>query len=370
MAPTTLLAEQHYINLKNYFPDFKDSIALLTGSTKLKEKEKIKNGLASGSIKLVVGTHALFQDDVSFLLLGIIIIDEQHRFGVNQRLSLRSKNIKTALIPHQLTLTATPIPRTMAMSVYANMDISIIDELPPGRLPIQTTSLGMKKKDQLIGRIKEACLKGSQIYWVCALIEESELMNANPVEETYEQITKQIPSIKCSFLHGKMKPDEKLNTINKFKNGETQIMVSTTVIEVGVDVPDADIMIIENAERFGLAQLHQLRGRIGRGKKQSHCILLHNESIGDIAYQRMDILKESNDGFYIAEKDLMIRGPGEIMGSQQTGVIPFKYTDLMRDSSFLEETKVIAGKIYKEDKVNSDKLIQRWLSGSIEFADA
>jgi ATP-dependent DNA helicase RecG len=228
----------------------------------------------------------------------------------------------------------------------------------------------MKKKDQLIGRIKEACLKGSQIYWVCALIEESELMNANPVEETYEQITKQIPSIKCSFLHGKMKPDEKLNTINKFKNGETQIMVSTTVIEVGVDVPDADIMIIENAERFGLAQLHQLRGRIGRGKKQSHCILLHNESIGDIAYQRMDILKESNDGFYIAEKDLMIRGPGEIMGSQQTGVIPFKYTDLMRDSSFLEETKVIAGKIYKEDKVNSDKLIQRWLSGSIEFADA
>ncbi len=370
MAPTTLLAEQHYINLKNYFPDFKDSIALLTGSTKLKEKEKIKNGLASGSIKLVVGTHALFQDDVSFLLLGIIIIDEQHRFGVNQRLSLRSKNIKTALIPHQLTLTATPIPRTMAMSVYANMDISIIDELPPGRLPIQTTSLGIKKKDQLIGRIKEACLKGSQIYWVCALIEESELMNANPVEETYEQITKQIPSIKCSFLHGKMKPDEKLNTINKFKNGETQIMVSTTVIEVGVDVPDADIMIIENAERFGLAQLHQLRGRIGRGKKQSHCILLHNESIGDIAYQRMDILKESNDGFYIAEKDLMIRGPGEIMGSQQTGVIPFKYTDLMRDSSFLEETKVIAEKIYKEDKVNSDKLIQRWLSGSIEFADA
>ena len=370
MAPTTLLAEQHYINLKNYFPDFKDSIALLTGSTKSKEKEKIKNGLASGSVKLVVGTHALFQDDVSFLLLGIIIIDEQHRFGVNQRLSLRSKNIETALIPHQLTLTATPIPRTMAMSVYANMDISIIDELPPGRLPIQTTSLGMKKKDQLIGRIKEACLNGSQVYWVCALIEESELMNANPVEETYEQIIKQIPSIECSFLHGKMKSDEKLNTINKFKNGETQIMVSTTVIEVGVDVPDADIMIIENAERFGLAQLHQLRGRIGRGKKQSHCILLHNESIGDIAYQRMDILKESTDGFFIAEKDLIIRGPGEIMGSQQTGVIPFKYTDLMRDSSFLEETKVIAEKIYKEDKVNSNKLIQRWLSGSIEFADA
>ena len=370
MAPTTLLAEQHYINLKNYFPDYKESIALLTGSTKAKEKEKIKNGLSSGSIRLVIGTHALFQDDVSFLLLGLIIIDEQHRFGVNQRLSLRSKNIETAFIPHQLTLTATPIPRTMAMSVYANMDISIIDELPPGRLPIQTTSLGMKKKEQLISRIEQACLKGSQVYWVCALIEESELMNANPVEETYEQIIKQIPSITCSFLHGKMKADEKLNTINEFKNGKTQIMVSTTVIEVGVDVPDADIMIIENAERFGLAQLHQLRGRIGRGTKQSHCILLHNESVGEIAHQRMDILKESTDGFYIAEKDLMIRGPGEIMGSQQTGVIPFKYTDLMRDSDYLEETRMIADKIYKEDKKNSEKLIQRWLSGSIDFADA
>ena len=370
MAPTTLLAEQHYVNLQNYFPEYKDSIALLTGSTKVKEKEKIKTGLASGSIKLVIGTHALFQDDVSFFLLGLIIIDEQHRFGVNQRLSLRSKNIETSFIPHQLTLTATPIPRTMAMSVYANMDISIIDELPPGRLPIQTSSLGMKKKAQLISRIEQACLNGSQAYWVCALIEESELMNANPVEETYEQITQQIPLIKCDFLHGKMKADEKLDVINKFKNGKTQVLVSTTVIEVGVDVPSADIMIIENAERFGLAQLHQLRGRIGRGSKQSHCILLHNESIGEIAHQRIDILKESTDGFYISEKDLLIRGPGEIMGSQQTGVIPFKYTDLMRDSDYLEETKMIADNIYREDREISKKLIQRWLSGSIEFADA
>tara|TARA_B100000900_G_C20593504_1_gene722467 strand:- start:713 stop:2773 length:2061 start_codon:yes stop_codon:yes gene_type:complete len=370
MAPTTLLAEQHFINLQNYFPSYKESIALLTGSTKTKEKEKIKSGLKSGAIKLVIGTHALFQDDVSFLLLGLIVIDEQHRFGVNQRLSLRSKNIETALIPHQLTLTATPIPRTMAMSVYANMDISIIDELPPGRLPIQTSSLSLKKKEQLISRIEKACSNGSQVYWVCALIEESELMNANPVEETYAQLVEQMPSIKCSFLHGKMKSDDKLETINDFKNGNTKILVSTTVIEVGVDVPNADIMIIENAERFGLAQLHQLRGRIGRGSKQSHCILLHNESIGEIAHQRMEILKESTDGFYIAEKDLLIRGPGEIMGSQQTGVIPFKYTDLMRDSAYLEETKEIAENIYKEDRVNSEKLIQRWLSGSIEFADA
>jgi ATP-dependent DNA helicase RecG len=364
------LAEQHFINLQNYFPSYKESIALLTGSTKTKEKEKIKSGLKSGAIKLVIGTHALFQDDVSFLLLGLIIIDEQHRFGVNQRLSLRSKNIGTALIPHQLTLTATPIPRTMAMSVYANMDISIIDELPPGRLPIKTSSLSLKKKEQLISRIEKVCSNGSQVYWVCALIEESELMNANPVEETYAQLVEQMPSIKCSFLHGKMKADEKLETINDFKNGNTKILVSTTVIEVGVDVPNADIMIIENAERFGLAQLHQLRGRIGRGSKQSHCILLHNESIGEIAHQRMEILKESTDGFYIAEKDLLIRGPGEIMGSQQTGVIPFKYTDLMRDSAYLEETKEIAENIYKEDRVNSEKLIQRWLSGSIEFADA
>jgi ATP-dependent DNA helicase RecG len=250
------------------------------------------------------------------------------------------------------------------------MDISIIDELPPGRLPIKTSSLSLKKKEQLISRIEKVCSNGSQVYWVCALIEESELMNANPVEETYAQLVEQMPSIKCSFLHGKMKADEKLETINDFKNGNTKILVSTTVIEVGVDVPNADIMIIENAERFGLAQLHQLRGRIGRGSKQSHCILLHNESIGEIAHQRMEILKESTDGFYIAEKDLLIRGPGEIMGSQQTGVIPFKYTDLMRDSAYLEETKEIAENIYKEDRVNSEKLIQRWLSGSIEFADA
>ena len=219
MAPTTLLAEQHFINLQSYFPDYKESIALLTGSTKAKEKAKIKNGLKSGSIKLVIGTHALFQDDVSFLLLGLIVIDEQHRFGVNQRLSLRSKNIETALLPHQLTLTATPIPRTMAMSVYANMDISIIDELPPGRLPIQTSTLSLKKKDQLINRIEYACSAGSQVYWVCALIEESEFMNANPVEQTYEQIIEEIPSIKCSFLHGKMKAEEKLETINNFKRG-------------------------------------------------------------------------------------------------------------------------------------------------------
>ncbi|RZO18034.1 MAG: ATP-dependent DNA helicase RecG [SAR86 cluster bacterium] len=370
MAPTTLLAEQHYLNLKDYFPDYEDSLALLTSATKAKDKERIKKALLSGSIKLVIGTHALFQDDISFSLLGLIIIDEQHRFGVNQRLSLRSKNTEVLFAPHQLTLTATPIPRTMAMSVYANMSISVIDELPPGRLPIKTTALSMNKKDELISRIGKACIAGSQVYWVCALIEESEMMNANPIEETFDQIKNQIPSIKTNFLHGKMKAEDKLNTVNAFKRGETKILISTTVIEVGVDVPSADIMIIENAERFGLAQLHQLRGRIGRGTKQSHCILLHNDFIGDIAKQRIEILKESSDGFYIAEKDLLIRGPGEIMGSQQTGVIPFKYTDLMRDSDYLEETKLIAEKIYSTDKENSKKLIQRWLSGSIEFADA
>ena len=370
MAPTTLLAEQHYLNLKDYFPDYEDSLALLTSATKAKDKERIKKALLSGSIKLVIGTHALFQDDISFSLLGLIIIDEQHRFGVNQRLSLRSKNTEVLFTPHQLTLTATPIPRTMAMSVYANMSISVIDELPPGRLPIKTTALSMNKKDELISRIGKACIAGSQVYWVCALIEESEMMNANPIEETFDQIKNQIPLIKTNFLHGKMKAEDKLNTVNAFKRGETKILISTTVIEVGVDVPSADIMIIENAERFGLAQLHQLRGRIGRGTKQSHCILLHNDFIGDIAKQRIEILKESSDGFYIAEKDLLIRGPGEIMGSQQTGVIPFKYTDLMRDSDYLEETKLIAEKIYSTDKENSKKLIQRWLSGSIEFADA
>ena len=256
------------------------------------------------------------------------------------------------------------------MSIYANMSISIIDELPPGRKEITTSSMGMNKKNELIKRLNEACAQGSQAYWVCALVEESDVINANPIEETFQEINKNYPNLACEYIHGSMKADQKNKIINNFKNGITKLLIATTVIEVGVDVPNADIIVIENCERFGLAQLHQLRGRVGRGNKQSNCVLLHNENIGENAAKRIEVLKGTNDGFEIAEQDLEIRGPGEIMGQEQTGVVPFKYVDLVRDSKFIEESTDLAKQIISDDKKLTDKLIQRWLSGSIDYADA
>ena len=256
------------------------------------------------------------------------------------------------------------------MSIYANMSISIIDELPPGRKEITTSSMSMNKKNELIKRLNEACTQGSQAYWVCALVEESDVINANPIEETFNEIKKNYPNLACEYIHGSMKADQKNKIINNFKNGITKLLIATTVIEVGVDVPNADIIVIENCERFGLAQLHQLRGRVGRGDKQSNCVLLHNENIGENAAKRIEVLKGTNDGFVIAEQDLKIRGPGEIMGQEQTGVVPFKYVDLVRDSKFIEESTDLAKQIISDDKKLTDKLIQRWLSGSIDYADA
>jgi ATP-dependent DNA helicase RecG len=370
MAPTTILAEQHYLSTLNFFKGKESQIALLTGSTPSKERDKILNKLFLNEIKIIIGTHALFQKDVEYADLGLIIIDEQHRFGVNQRLALKSQNSNKKYIPHHLTLTATPIPRTLSMSIYANMSISIIDELPPGRKEITTTSMGMNKKNELIKRLNEACAQGSQAYWVCALVEESDVINANPIEETFNEINKNYPNLACEYIHGSMKADQKNIIINNFKNGITKLLIATTVIEVGVDVPNADIIVIENCERFGLAQLHQLRGRVGRGDKQSNCVLLHNENIGENAAKRIEVLKDTNDGFEIAEQDLEIRGPGEIMGQEQTGVVPFKYVDLVRDSKFIEESTDLAKQIISDDKKLTDKLIQRWLSGSIDYADA
>jgi len=318
----------------------------------------------------LVGTHALFQKSVEFSNLALIIIDEQHRFGVNQRLALRKKNDSEVSAPHQLTLTATPIPRTLSMSVYANMDVSVIDELPPGRKPIQTSCLPLSKKDKLIQRISSATKKGSKIYWICPLIEESENLDLNAVMETYEDLSMYFGQEKVGCLHGKLSAIKKQEQIQAFKDSKTSILVSTTVVEVGVDIPDADIMVIENAERFGLAQLHQLRGRIGRGTKESYCILLHKDKIQDISYQRLRVLVDSQDGFKIAEEDLEIRGPGEIMGAQQTGIVPMKYTNLVRDSQYLMETKKVAESICNEDPELANQLIERWISGSIAFADA
>ena len=370
MAPTTLLAEQHFVSLQNFFGEESKKIALLTGSTSVKGRKKVLRDMEEMKVRLVVGTHALFQKGVNFSNLALIIIDEQHRFGVNQRLALRKKNDSESSAPHQLTLTATPIPRTLSMSVYANMDVSIIDELPPGRKPIQTSCLPLSGKNKLIERILAATKKGSKAYWVCPLIEESENLDLNAVMETYEDLKGYFSETKIGCLHGKLSAKDKQREIQKFKDSETSVLVSTTVVEVGVDIPDADIMVIENAERFGLAQLHQLRGRIGRGSKESFCILLHKDKIGEISSQRLDVLVETQDGFKIAEKDLEIRGPGEIMGAQQTGIVPMKYTNLVRDSQYLMGTKKVAEVICDEDPELANQLIERWISGSIAFADA
>ena len=370
MAPTTLLAEQHFLSLKSFFNKQTAKVALLTGSTSASQRKKILQNLKDSKIKLLVGTHALFQKSVEFSNLALIIIDEQHRFGVNQRLALRKKNDSEKSAPHQLTLTATPIPRTLSMSVYANMDVSVIDELPPGRKPIQTSCLSLSGKEKLIERISAAIKNGSKVYWICPLIEESEKIDLNAVMETYEDLSEHFGQDKVGCLHGKLSAAKKQEQVQAFKDSKTSILVSTTVVEVGVDIPDADIMVIENAERFGLAQLHQLRGRIGRGTKESFCVLLHKDEIQDISSQRLQVLVDSQDGFKIAEEDLVIRGPGEIMGAQQTGIVPMKYTNLVRDSQYLMETKKIAELICNEDPDLANQLIERWISGSIAFADA
>ena len=370
MAPTTLLAEQHFLSLKSFFDKQALKIALLTGTTSASKRKKILQNLKDSKIRLLVGTHALFQKSVEFSNLALIIIDEQHRFGVNQRLALRKKNDSEISAPHQLTLTATPIPRTLSMSLYANMDVSVIDELPPGRKPIQTSCLPLSGKDRLIQRVSSATKKGSKVYWICPLIEESENLDLNAVMETYEDLSMYFGQDKVGCLHGNLSAIKKQEQIQAFKDSKTSILVSTTVVEVGVDIPDADIMVIENAERFGLAQLHQLRGRIGRGTKESYCILLHKDKIQDISSKRLQVLVDSQDGFNIAEEDLLIRGPGEIMGAQQTGIVPMKYTNLVRDSQYLMETKKVAESICNEDPKLANQLIERWISGSIGFADA
>lgn len=370
MAPTTLLAQQHFENIQKYFPSHSHEIALLTSGMKKRERTSIIDRVRLGKINFLIGTHAIFQEDVKFQNLALVIIDEQHRFGVNQRLSFINKSKEKTLSAHQLTLTATPIPRTLSMSIYANMDISVIDEMPPGRKPIKTTMLSMQSKNKLISRLKKSCKEGSLAYWVCPLVEESEALDVSSVIETSDELREFFGEDRVGLIHGRMSKEDKDKEIDSFKNKQYFVLVSTTVIEVGVDIPDADIMVIENAERFGLAQLHQLRGRVGRGLKESHCILLHQHRLNTPSETRLNVLCNTNDGFVIAEKDLEIRGPGEIMGAQQTGVIPFKYTNLIRDSKYIAETKEIAETISKNNPMVAKKLSKRWVSGSIDYADA
>ena len=362
MAPTELLAEQHSINFANWFESMGIQVGWLAGKLKGKAKEKELERIASGEAQMVVGTHALFQEHVEFKNLGLVIIDEQHRFGVHQRLELREKGAKQGHYPHQLVMTATPIPRTLAMTAYADLETSIIDELPPGRTPIQTVAIPDTKRDDIVERVRNACLnEGKQAYWVCTLIDESEVLEAQAAADTAEELQRKLPDVKIGLVHGRMKPAEKQAVMQEFKENKLHLLVATTVIEVGVDVPNSSLMIIENPERLGLAQLHQLRGRVGRGSVASHCVLLYHSPLSKTAQKRLGVLRESNDGFVIAQRDLEIRGPGELLGTKQTGLADFKIADLVRDQRLIPEVQRIARHIHYSYPDNAKAIINRWL---------
>lgn len=367
MAPTEILAEQHYLNFKRWFEPLGVQVAWLSGKQKGKARAAAEQQILDGSAQLVVGTHALFQDNVAFAKLGLVIIDEQHRFGVDQRLALRNKG-KGELTPHQLVMTATPIPRTLAMSAYGDLDTSIIDELPPGRTPIQTVTIPLDRREEVLQRIASNCLEGKQAYWVCTLVEQSETLDAQAAEATYAEIKERFPELKIGLVHGKMKADEKQAVMQQFKDNQLQLLIATTVIEVGVDVPNASIMVIENAERLGLSQLHQLRGRVGRGAKASFCALLYKTPLSQNGQERLRILRESNDGFVIAEKDLELRGPGELLGTKQTGDLGFRVARLERDDHLLAQAHHVAQEILSHYPEHVTPLLKRWLPEAPRYA--
>ena len=376
MAPTEILAEQHRINFEQWFKTMDISVAWLTGKVKGKAREVQLGRIADGSAQMVIGTHALFQDSVEFNDLGITIIDEQHRFGVHQRLALRNKGFgdnqtaHNSLAPHQLIMTATPIPRTLAMSAYADLDCSIIDELPPGRTPVETAVLSNLRRNDIIERVRASCIEGRQAYWVCTLIEESDVLEAQAAEVTANELQLMLHELSIGLVHGRLKPREKLEIMDAFKAGEINLLVATTVIEVGVDVPNASLMIIENAERLGLSQLHQLRGRVGRGATQSHCVLLYSSPISANGSARLKTMRETNDGFVIAEKDLELRGPGELLGTRQTGDMQLQIADLQRDAHLLPQIKQAAELLIKQHPQSVDPLIDRWLGNNQQYSQA
>ena len=369
MAPTELLAEQHNRSFSAWFEGFQTKVVFLTGQLKGNARKAVLQDLADGSAGIVVGTHALFQESVNFHRLGLVIIDEQHRFGVHQRMALREKGQQGKTRPHQLVMTATPIPRTLAMLQYSDLDISIIDELPPGRKPIVTSVIPAERRSAVIERISSWVAKKRQVYWVCTLIEESEVLQCEAAEKTAEFLTNALPKIRIALIHGRMKSKDKDIVMQAFKNHQIDLLVATTVIEVGVDVPNAGLMVIENPERLGLSQLHQLRGRVGRGDGDSYCLLLYQSPLSDTAKQRLGILRDSNDGFLIAEKDLDLRGPGEVMGTRQTGVVRFKVADLARDADLLDNIQQIGEQIFIHSPQAIQPLCDRWLGGSSDYAE-
>lgn len=368
MAPTEILAEQHYINFTQWLEPLGVKVAWLAGKLKGKARKEQLELIRSGEARVVVGTHALFQEEVVFSDLGLAVIDEQHRFGVHQRLSLREKGRNGELAPHQLIMTATPIPRTLTMSAYADLDCSIIDELPPGRTPVNTVVIADTRRDEVIQRVRNACKDKRQVYWVCTLIEESEALQCQAAEVTEQALRETLPELNIGLVHGRMKPAEKAELMRQFKAAELDLLVATTVIEVGVDVPNASVMIIENPERLGLAQLHQLRGRVGRGSVESFCVLMYQAPLSKQGRERLSVMRETTDGFRIAEKDLELRGPGEVLGTRQTGVMQFKMADLQRDSDLLTRVKSVASQM-QEWPDFADSLVERWLGRGEDYGN-
>jgi len=392
MAPTEILAEQHYQQFCEWFEPLDIKVGWLAGKVKGKKREKTLEQLAKGEYDIMVGTHALFQKDVIFDRLALVVIDEQHRFGVDQRMALRNKGIMTDeqladeqladehlteqqghssqhTRPHQLVMTATPIPRTLAMAAYADLDVSVIDELPPGRTPVETVAISDQRRDQVIERLRTSCQQGRQAYWVCTLIEENEEMEAQAAEDACNLLQQALPDVSVALVHGRMKPKEKADVMAAFKAGDIQVLVATTVIEVGVNVPNASVMVIENPERLGLAQLHQLRGRVGRGATESFCVLLYHAPLSKHGKARLQVMRETSDGFKIAEKDLEIRGPGEVMGTRQTGLVSMRVADLLRDKDMLNDVKSAADWLIRNAPDRVNPLIRRWLGQGDRYAE-
>lgn len=369
MAPTELLSEQHALSFSQWLEPLGIGVGWLSGRTKGKARQQLLQRVADGEVAMLVGTHALFQDDVHYQRLALVIIDEQHRFGVHQRLQLRQKGVKAGFQPHQLIMTATPIPRTLAMTAYADLATSVIDELPPGRTPVTTVAIPDTRRDQVIARVREVCItEQRQAYWVCTLIEDSEVLECQAAEETARELQQALPELKVGLVHGRLKAEEKEQVMQAFKAGELDLLVATTVIEVGVDVPNASLMIIENPERLGLAQLHQLRGRVGRGSVASHCVLLYKSPLSKTATERLSVLRESNDGFVIAQRDLEIRGPGELLGQRQTGLTQLKVADLERDADLVPSAQQLAEQLLRDYPATASALIERWLPRRDEYA--
>ena len=369
MAPTEILAEQHFRNFEQWLTPLGIKLAWLSGKLKASERKQALQKLSEGEARVAVGTHALFQEEVKFRHLALVVVDEQHRFGVHQRLALREKGKHNGYYPHQLIMTATPIPRTLSMAVYADLDCSVIDELPPGRKPVETVVIPDNRRDDVVARVHRACQEGRQVYWVCTLIEESEVLQCQAAEDTATALAEALPEVRVGLVHGRLKSDAKEKVMQAFKQGEIDLLVATTVIEVGVDVPNASLMIIENAERLGLAQLHQLRGRVGRGSQASACVLMYHGTLSGNARERLGVMRETSDGFEIARKDLELRGPGEVLGTRQTGMLQLRIADLQRDQGLLPQVTQMADRLLHTYPDRVKPLVKRWIGSATRYGN-